>query len=107
VATKKGNTGKRYTDEQKKAILAFVESQGRGGISAATRKFGVSYIALRRWMGGGTRTKGKGRGRVGRPPKAKGIDGRSQRKVKTALKAAKELLKQATLLRRLLKGLAK
>jgi hypothetical protein len=49
---------------------------------------------------------GKPRGRVGRPPKAK-VDGRSLRKVKTALKAAKALLKQATLLRRLLKALAK
>lgn len=103
MATKKGNTGKRYTDEQKKTILAFVESQGRGGISAATRKFGVSYIALKRWMG----PKTKGRGRVGRPPKAKAIDGRSQRRVKTALKVSKDLLKQVNLLRRLLKGLAK
>lgn len=102
MATKKGNTGKRYTDEQKKAILDFVQSQGRGGISAATRKYGVSYIALKRWMGGGGR-----KGRVGRPPKAKGLDGRTQRKVKTALKTLKGLVKQANALKRLLKGLAR
>ncbi len=46
----KNSTGKRYTEEQKSKILAFVEEQGRGGISAAGKKFGVSYIALRRWM---------------------------------------------------------
>lgn len=102
MATKKGNTGKRYTDDQKKTILAFVQAQGRGGISAATRKYGVSYIALKRWMGGGA-----ARGRVGRPPKAKGLDGRTQRKVKTAQKTLKALLKQAAALKRLLKGLAR
>lgn len=102
MATKKGNTGKRYTDEQKKTILDFVNSRGRGGISAATRKFGVSYIALKRWMGGGS-----ARGRVGRPGKARGLDGRTQRKVKTAQKTLKALLKEAATLKRLLKGLAR
>jgi transposase-like protein len=102
LATKKGNTGKRYSDAQKKQILEFVAAQGRGGISAATRKYGVSYIALKRWMGGGGGT----RGRVGRPPKAK-VDGRSRRKVKTAQKAVKALLKQVTALKRLLQGLAR
>lgn len=104
MATKKGNTGKRYTDEQKQTILAFVQSRGRGGISAATRKYGVSYIALKRWMGGGPKT----RGRVGRPPKAKtGLDGRTQRKVKTALKTLKGLVKQVSALKRALQGLAR
>lgn len=103
VATKKGNTGKRYSEEQKKEIVAYAQSQGRGGISAAIRKYGVSYIALRRWMGGSP----KARGRVGRPPKAKvGLDGRTQRKVKTALKTLKGLVKQVTALKRVLKGLA-
>ena len=102
MATKKGNPGQRYSDAQKKQILDFVAAQGRGGISAATRKYGVSYIALKRWMGGGSGT----RGRVGRPPKAK-VDGRSRRKVKTAQKALKALLKQASALKRLLQGLAR
>lgn len=102
MATKKGNTGKRYTEEQKQAILAFVNSQGRGGISAATRKFGVSYIALKRWM-----NPGAARGKAGRPAKARGLDGRTQRKVKTAQKALKALLKEAAALKRLLKGLAR
>jgi transposase-like protein len=103
LATKKGNTGKRYTDEQKKQILEFVQSQGRGGISEATRKFGVSYIALKRWMGGGP----KASGRVGRPPKAKaGLDGRTQRKVKTALKTLRSIDKQVSALKKALSGLA-
>lgn len=46
----KGNTGKRYTEAQKKRVLDFIYSQGRGGIAAAQKKFGVSYIAVRRWM---------------------------------------------------------
>lgn len=52
----KGNTGKRYTDAQKKQVLDFVASQGRGGIIAAQRKFGVSYIAMRRWMNSSGKT---------------------------------------------------
>lgn len=48
----KGNTGKRYTEAQKKRVLDFISSQGRGGIAAAQKKFGVSYIAVRRWMQG-------------------------------------------------------
>ena len=103
MATKKGNTGKRYTDDQKNAILAFVNSQGRGGISAATRKFGVSYIALKRWMNPGA-TRGRLGGRQG---KVRGLDGRTQRKVKTAQKALKAMLKEAALLKRLLRGLAR
>lgn len=45
-----GDTGKRYTEAQKQKILEFVAKEGRGGITAAGKKFGVSYVALRRWM---------------------------------------------------------
>lgn len=48
----KGKTGKRYTQAEKKRVLDFINSQGRGGIAAAQKKFGVSYIAVRRWMTG-------------------------------------------------------
>lgn len=48
----KGKTGKRYTEAEKRKILAFVASQGRGGISSAQKKYGVSYVAMRRWMNG-------------------------------------------------------
>jgi transposase-like protein len=104
LARKKGNTGKRYTDEQKKEIVEFARSRGRGGISAATREYGVSYIALKRWLDGGT----KSPGRVGRPPKAKaGLDGRTQRKVNTALKTLKQIDKQVSALKKALSGLAR
>ena len=54
-----GNTGNRYSDEEKNKILAFIEKQGRGGLTAAQEKFGVSYIAIRSWKdkGYGTPTK--------------------------------------------------
>jgi len=100
---KKGNTGKRYTDDQKKEILDFVRGQGRGGITAATRKYGVSYIALARWM------KGKGGGKPGRkpgrPPKAGKADGRTKKRVATALAAFKGLKKQFTALQKAMKAL--
>ncbi len=99
----KGNTGKRYTDAQKKKILAFVEKSGRGGISAAGKKFGVSYIALRRWMNG----EGSGR-KAGRPAgTAKGLEGQQKKSVTTALASLKSLKKQLTQLQVALRILAK
>lgn len=101
IARKKGNTGKRYSEAERKRILAFVEKQGRGGISAATRKFGVSYIALRRWIqhgpGGvprGTRTRAA-------------IDGRKARRIRTALATTKSIRSQLTKLQSALKQLLK
>jgi transposase-like protein len=96
---KKGNTGKRYSEEQKKQILEFVEGRGRGGISAAGKKFGVSYIALRRWMNGA------GVRKPGRAAKGKGLDGRKLKSVRTALVALKAMKKQITALQKTLKAL--
>lgn len=98
---KKGNTGKRYSEEQKKEILDFVASQGRGGITAAGRKYGVSYIALRRWMNGA------GGGRKGPRGASKGLDGRKLKSVSAALAALKSFKKQVTILQRALKQLAR
>lgn len=98
---KKGNTGKRYTDDQKKKILEFVNSQGRGGISAAGKKFGVSYIALRRWMNG--ETGGRKPGRAA----AKGLDGRKLKSVHAAMAALKSFKKQITALQKTLKQLSR
>jgi hypothetical protein len=102
-ARKKGNTGKRYSEAQRKKIIAYAEGIGRGGISAACRKFGVSYIALRRWMKNGTAGK---RGRAGRPAKA-GLDGRKLRGLRNAAAAAKTLKQQISKIQRLLKQLSK
>ena len=103
---KKGNTGKRYTTAQRTKILNFVEKKGRGGISAAIKKFGVSYIAMRRWMKFGVAGSGK-RGRPpGKAPKP-GLDGRKLRSLKRALSTAKSLQRQASKLQKLLKKLGK
>jgi transposase-like protein len=99
---KKGNTGKRYSEEQKREILDFVASQGRGGITAAGKKYGVSYIALRRWMngaGGGARKSVRG--------SSKALDGRKLKSVAAALTALKSFKKQVTVLQRALKQLAR
>jgi len=67
-----------------------VNSQGRGGISAAGKKFGVSYIALRRWMNG--ETGGRKAGRAA----SKGMDGRKMKTVRAAVAALKSFKKQIT-----------
>ena len=99
---KKGNTGKRDSIPERKKIVAFVEKHGRGGITAACREFGVSYIALRRWMKNGI----AGMPRGGRTIRSK-LDGRKMRRVKTALAGLKAIKSQLNQLQRALKTLAK
>lgn len=41
--------GKRYSDQEKSEILAFVEAQGRGGASAAAKRFNVSPLTISSW----------------------------------------------------------
>ncbi len=62
---KQNNTGKRYSEEQKQKILAFVEKEGRGGMSRAQEKFGVSYLTIRSWQKPVDKAK-----KIGRPAKA-------------------------------------
>jgi transposase-like protein len=98
---KKGNTGRRYSEAERRKILAFVEKRGRGGISEATRQFGVSYIALRRWIKlgpGGAPRSGKGKAV---------IDGRKARRIKTALATVKSVRSQMSKLQAALKQLLK
>lgn len=62
--------GKRYTAEEKSKIVSFVESynaaNGRGGQSAAAKKFGVSQLTVSGWLKGagvssrGAKSGGKG-----------------------------------------------
>jgi transposase-like protein len=59
--------GKRYTAEEKSKIVAFVESHnaanGRGGQSAAAKKFGVSQLTVSGWLkGSGASVKSAGKG---------------------------------------------
>ncbi|MFM2198167.1 MAG: hypothetical protein RLZZ505_1599 [Verrucomicrobiota bacterium] len=48
--------GKRYSAEEKSKIVSFVESHnaanGRGGQSAAAKKFGVSQLTVSGWLKG-------------------------------------------------------
>jgi len=101
TSRKKGDTGKRYSEAERKKILAFVEKRGRGGISAATREFGVSYIALRRWIKLGPAGAPRGtRAKVA-------LDGRKARRIKTALATVKALRSQLNVLQLTLKNLLK
>lgn len=40
---------KRYTDEQKKTILDFIEAEGRGGQTKAVKKFKVTPATISAW----------------------------------------------------------
>ena len=69
TSTKKTTKGKRYTAEEKSEILGFVEKHnaenGRGGQSAAAKKFGISQLSIASWLkssGGAVSSK---RGRKG------------------------------------------
>lgn len=52
---KKKNTGHRYTEAEKKKILAFIatwnKKNGYGGVSAAMKKYAVSYTGIAAWGG--------------------------------------------------------
>lgn len=54
MSNSKKNKGKRYSDQERAKILAFVDKtnamKGRGGISAAARKFGVTPLTISNWM---------------------------------------------------------
>lgn len=46
--------GKRYTDKEKAQVLAHVEKvnaeKGRGGITAASKKFGITPLTISNWV---------------------------------------------------------
>lgn len=50
----KQTRGKRYSVDEKAEILSFVEevnaNKGRGGVSAASKKFGVSQLTVSSWL---------------------------------------------------------
>lgn len=49
AAKKTTKKGKRYSEEEKAAILKFVDGHGRGGASAAAKKYGVSPLSISTW----------------------------------------------------------
>lgn len=54
MAAKKATKGKRYTAEEKQQVIDFVnkhnEANGRGGATAASKKFGVSQLTVASWL---------------------------------------------------------
>lgn len=70
-------TARRYSSEQKAEIIQFVRdhdaANGRGGKSAAVRKFGVNALTLSNWIKsskGAKNEKSAGKGKTGRTPKS-------------------------------------
>jgi transposase-like protein len=70
--TSKTKKGKRYSDQERLEIIGYVQEvnaqRGRGGLSAASKKFNVSPLSIGNWIrkggGGGiapARTRGPGR----------------------------------------------
>jgi len=60
MASKKASTkGRRYSDQEKQQVVDFVNKHnaenGRGGATAASKKFGVSQLTVASWLkSGGT-----------------------------------------------------
>jgi transposase-like protein len=54
MASKKASKGKRYTAEEKQQVVDFVNkhnaANGRGGATAASKKFGVSQLTVGSWL---------------------------------------------------------
>ena len=69
--------GKRYTEKEKSEILAYVDKvnaeKGRGGQSAASKKFKISQLTISSWLRGGA---GSGTVRVTTSSKAGGLAGK-------------------------------
>ena len=73
-SNKKTSTGVRYTAEQKKKIVEFVanhnKANGRGGQSAASKKFKVTPLTIAAWIkAAGVAPKGKAK-KVAKPAKS-------------------------------------
>lgn len=49
AAKKASKKGKRYTEAEKAEILGFIEKQGRGGATLASKKYGISPLTLTNW----------------------------------------------------------
>ncbi|MBC7980297.1 MAG: hypothetical protein H7Y36_07015 [Armatimonadetes bacterium] len=76
ASSKAKTTRKRYTPEEKKEITDFVakydSANGRGGKSAAVKKFGISPISLSSWIGAKASPSATA-GKRGRKPGSKNV----------------------------------
>jgi transposase-like protein len=76
IKTKGQSIGRRYSDDEKKEIVEFARNHdaahGRGGKSAAVKKFGISPISLATWIGNTGKPLAAGKKR-GRKPGSKNV----------------------------------
>jgi transposase-like protein len=76
-AKKTASKGKRYSDSEKAEILEFITKtnaeSGRGGQSAASKKFGISQLTLSSWIKKAANP-GAPKGKPGRKPKADKVE---------------------------------
>jgi transposase-like protein len=108
MPSKKAVKGKRYTADEKRRIVEFVNQvnaeKGRGGVASASKKFGVSAITVSTWLKGpleevgdaGRKPVRKGEGERGKIlDQLAGLDRQiaAKRKELTALEASFQKLK--------------
>lgn len=82
--------GKRYTSEEKSKVVSFVAehnaTNGRGGQSAAAKKFGISQLTIASWLKkAGVKSSGKVSG--------VSIKGNMQKKLSTMLSLGQDIEK--------------
>ena len=94
MATKK-KKAKRYTPAQKKEILSFIDSQGRGGQTKAVAKYGVTAATISSW-----------RKKDGASPVTSGTSGGGSKELK-ALEELAKILKEISATEAQLEGLKK
>lgn len=86
---KKASRGKRYSDAEKQKIIALVEKvnaeKGRGGVSAASKKYKVSPLTISNWI--------KGAGSAAAKPKRAGAGGGTWQRM-VALKADIDIMER-------------
>ena len=104
--------GKRYTEEEKKAILKFIDDYNkehkRGGLKAATIKFGATAVTISQWRkkyGGGTTEKAAAEAPKAAPAKKKAKRARVK-KAKAAKAKAKPTAKAGGRLTKTLQQMA-
>jgi transposase-like protein len=64
----KNSKGRRYSAEEKATVIAHLEKvnadRGRGGQTAASKKFGISMLTISTWMKSSPGAAGSGTGRL-------------------------------------------
>ena len=85
----KGKTGKRYDEAKKAEVIKFIREHdaknGRGGMSSANKKYGISMLTLSKWLDNSSRVL-KG-GVMGRASRLSGPKGEKANKILSRMSA--------------------